>query len=182
LARPGVRGTFSQPGPSRLTATVRLARTLCRTKCLHAGSNSFLAAALAHGKRVSVTGRGNRESNDAKNKPLCAPDGPEDSTWSSQTSTLQGSRLRSGHAGQRTTENTDAGQSCHQFGECKQEVKLLVHAVVLHRASHSKPLGRGSQRSVGVPPLFCRQPRPGCFCGAPRETAMALLRVKAGAA
>jgi uncharacterized protein YjeT (DUF2065 family) len=28
LARPGVRGTFSQPGPSRPTAAVRLARTL----------------------------------------------------------------------------------------------------------------------------------------------------------
>jgi hypothetical protein len=32
LARLGVRGTFSQPGPSRPTVAVRLARTLCRTK------------------------------------------------------------------------------------------------------------------------------------------------------
>jgi uncharacterized protein len=30
LARPGVRGTFSQPGPSRPAAAVRLARTLGR--------------------------------------------------------------------------------------------------------------------------------------------------------
>lgn len=29
MARPGVRGTFSQPGPSRPAAAVRLARTLC---------------------------------------------------------------------------------------------------------------------------------------------------------
>jgi uncharacterized membrane protein YsdA (DUF1294 family)/cold shock CspA family protein len=32
LARIGVRGTFSQPGPSRPAAAVRLARTLCLTK------------------------------------------------------------------------------------------------------------------------------------------------------
>ena len=34
MARPGVRGTFSQPGPSRPTAAVRLARTLGITNAM----------------------------------------------------------------------------------------------------------------------------------------------------
>jgi hypothetical protein len=42
LARPGVRGTFSQTGPSRPTAAVRLARTLGRISPPPLYSNDFM--------------------------------------------------------------------------------------------------------------------------------------------
>jgi hypothetical protein len=52
LARLGVRGTFSQPGPSHPTASGRLARTLGVTTVLELGSLAFFALMA---RRISRT-------------------------------------------------------------------------------------------------------------------------------
>jgi hypothetical protein len=47
----------------------------------------------------------------------------------------------------------------------------IAKVATARRASRSEPLGRGTPRSGGVPPLLFRQPRPGCFRSGPAEIA-----------
>jgi hypothetical protein len=63
----------------------------------------------------------------------------------------------------------DAGSAQQIKQPINPERRLKLHAqgAGTRRASHSEPLGRGSHRRGGVPPLLCRQPRRGGFLGVP---------------
>jgi len=69
----------------------------------------------------------------------------------------------------RIAKDRAAAETLHQASGREPEVNAQVTAVGVHRASHGEPLGRGVHRSGGVPPLLCRQPRRGGFCGVPAE-------------
>ena len=71
----------------------------------------------------------------------------------------------------RVAKDRVAAKALHQASGCKNEVKVEVTAVGVHRASHSEPLGRGVHRSGGVPPLLCRQPRRGGSAACAKENA-----------
>ena len=104
---------FRQPGPSHPAVGGRLAPTLCRTKCVHAGSASLHVATSAHGKRDLVAGRGNRESRGAKSKRVCVPHEKEERSSGSQYSTyntLRGSSFSISHSSHRATQDMSASQ------------------------------------------------------------------------
>ena len=108
MARPGVRGTFSQPGPSRPAAAVRLTRTLCRTKCPLASSQVFRGTVLAHRTQTSVSRGGSREFMYPKATHASASDERADRASNYESGTLQRSVAR--HSSRQAT-NCE-GQSC----------------------------------------------------------------------
>ena len=163
MARSGVRGTFSQSGPSHPTVGVRLARTLCRTKCpsrrqFHVPGGSVVARNTNFGfwlwlSRIYVPFGEAHRGRGEKTEPV------------SRAATRGYSHTPTGSA-----------QSLPPVGSCKLQVKLQVYAAGVHRASRSETLGRGVHRSGGVPPLLFRQPRRGSFCGAPQGITKTLPR------
>ena len=169
MARPAVHGTFSQPGPSRPAAAVRLARTICRTKCVHAGNASLHVATSAHGKRDMVAGRGNLESKDSKNNPVCAPDGQVEKTSGSQSIRLPVSALSISQSGHRATQAVGAShRSSFKSAPLSSIAPRLASrwTVALTAAAEYRPcsaVSRDGDASVArheqSTRLFCRQMR-----------------------
>jgi hypothetical protein len=71
------------------------------------------------------------------------------------------------NAGLRTwpqkAQDTVSSQQIKRPIKSEQLFKLQAQAAAARRASLSEPLGRGTGRSGGVPPLLCRQPGRGGF-------------------
>jgi hypothetical protein len=161
LARSGVRGTLSQPGPSHPAASGRLARTLCRTKCPHADSQMFQGTVSAHRRQKSVSRGAFREFMHPQATLASDSNEREDKASNRESGTLR--RPDSRNSSRQATSRQ--GQNCGRGASSSRRLRAAVQG--LGQRAWCSP--RLAQRAAG--PL--RSPQR-------RSTAPALLSAETG--